>query len=109
MIKPTADSYPALSQLVMAYLNQDMDMMADSVPEAIAVFAKDASSEEHGALRRDMAAFKDAHKENVETVFHDLYWFDFEPKQIGQTVNEFFAMVAAILTNPNDIRRFLDQ
>jgi hypothetical protein len=106
MPDPTKDTYPQLSQLIMGYLNQDMDMIADSVPRAIAVFAKDATLEEHDALREEIAAFRAAHPNDADAAFAGLYGFDFAPNEIGQTAGEFFDMLLVILANPTDLQRF---
>jgi CdiI immunity protein len=109
MPDPTKNTYPQLSQLIMGYLNQDMDMIAASVPGAIAVFAKDATPAEHDALRAEIAAFRVAHPADADAVFNKLYGFDFAPSEAGQTTGEFFDMLLAILANPTDLRRFEDQ
>jgi hypothetical protein len=102
----TKDTYPQLSQLIMGYLNQDMDMIADSVPRAVAVFTKDATTEERDALRAEIAAFRVAHPNDADAAFARLYGFDFVPAEIGQTTGEFFDMLVAILANPSDLQRF---
>lgn len=56
-----------------------------------------------------MTAFLATHGADADAVFHALYWFDFDPKDIGQTVAEFFDMVRAILASPDAYRRFEDQ
>lgn len=48
----TKTDYPMLSTLIGGYLNQDMDMIADTVPEAVAAQAKILSEAERELFAR---------------------------------------------------------
>lgn len=109
MIKKSAtppSSYPQLDQLIEGYLHQDMDLIAETVPEAVSKFADTATEERKAGLLADCERFLVDNAENLETAFAKRYWFDFEPEHIGQSVAEFFAMVRAIVADPSVYKRF---
>ena len=92
---PTASAFPELSQFVQGYLNQDMDLWADDVGEAIAVYAREAGTAERERLLGEIARFP---VEGREALFESLYGFDFSPAAEGMSVDAFFERVRRELT-----------
>jgi hypothetical protein len=89
--------YTQLDLLVQGYLNQDADYWADSVEGVVLAYARDANSAEQAELLDDLERFCVDHSGRLEEAFHDAYWFDFEPKNIGKTVPEFFDTIRKTL------------
>ena len=95
-----ADDFPEITQMIGGYLHQDMDLVADSVPGAIAVYAGDCAPETRAAVKTEMAAFLKRFHNQAEDEFARRWGRDFSPREIDQTVETFFAMVADILEDP---------
>lgn len=100
------EDFPALSGLIAGCLHQDMDMEYDTVPQALAGYARLTEPDEKQKLLDDMKAFLERHHNDLEGEFSRLYWFDFTPNTIGQTVPEFFDMLRTILDDPESYVRF---
>ncbi|MGV1751474.1 contact-dependent growth inhibition system immunity protein [Agrobacterium sp. CG674] len=102
------DDFPALSSLIAGCLHQDMDMDMeyDTFPQALAGYARFTESDEKQKLFDDMKAFLERHHNDLEGEFSRLYWFDFTPAIIGQTVPQFFDMLRTILDDPESYVRF---
>lgn len=108
MIEDDEAEFAPLDQLIRAYLHQDMDMDADTVPEAIANFSRLEGEEFKTMLRNAMARFEMRHHNDLEAEFRQRYAFDFVPDGPGQSVPKFFEMVRTILNEPGSYRRFED-
>jgi hypothetical protein len=102
----TSLHFDALSGLIGSYLHQDMDLEYDSVPEAIAGYARLTEDDRKQQLLREMVEFLHHYHNDIEEAFSKRYWFDFSPKTLGQTVPEFFNMVREIVTDPDSYHRF---
>jgi hypothetical protein len=98
-----------LGQLIGGYLHQDMDLEADSVPEAVSVFAEKADAASRAGVLADMADFLQQYHNRADEEFASRFGHDFLPGEIGQTLGEFFEMTAAIIENPSVYTRYLDE
>ena len=98
-----------LGQMIGGYLHQDMDLEADSVPEAISVFAGKADTATRQAVITEMRAFLQQYHNRAAEEFATRWGHDFEPREIGQSVDEFFDMVTAILADPSVYIRYVDE
>lgn len=105
----TKQDFYHLGQMIGGYLHQDMDIEANNVPEAIAVFACKSDPVTRNAVLEEMHAFSERFHNRVGEEFAVQYGHDFEPKDIGQSVGEFFDMVAVILADPTTYTRYLDE
>ncbi len=98
-----------LGQMIGGYLHQDMDLEADSVPEAISIFAARADTASRDGVLADMADFLQKYHNRAAEEFASRFGHDFVPEEIGQTVGEFFEMVTAIIEDPSVYTRYLDE
>ena len=97
-----------LDNLIQAYLSQDMDMIAETVPEAIAEYVRTARQVEKDELLRDMENFIHRYHNNPEAEFERRWGFDHTPDDFkNQTTAEFFDMIRAILADPACCKRYL--
>lgn len=97
--------YSQLDTFIQGYLNQDADYWADSVEGVVLAYARDANIAERAELLDDLSRFSADHAGRLEEAFHDAYWFDFEPKNIGKTVPEFFDMIREALAKSEQVQR----
>lgn len=81
--------YPALGNLMGAYLNQDYDMYADTVEGVIDCFLKDSNRAEKVTLREDIARFLRDERGDLDAAFAKAYGFEFDPKLWGLTAETF--------------------
>ena len=100
------ENFYELGQMIGAYLHQDMDLIADSVPGAIAAYAREASEGTKDALNHEMDRFVEKFHDRAEIEFAARYGGDFTPDEIGQSVAEFFDMVKLILVSPTGFEAF---
>ncbi|SCX28317.1 hypothetical protein DSM25558_4437 [Agrobacterium sp. DSM 25558] len=102
----TEDDFPTIAGLIAGYLHQDMDLEYDSIPEALAGYARFTELQEKQKLLTEMERFSERYHNDLEGEFSKRYWFDFTPDTIGQTVLQFFAMLREILADPECYVRF---
>jgi hypothetical protein len=100
------EDFVLIGGMIRSYLNQDMDLEAGSVPEAVAQFSGHIDDSQKAELFRSMDDFMQRYEDEAEAEFKRRWGFDFVPKSIGQTVSEFFAMVRAIVEDPTSYHRF---
>ncbi|NTE85761.1 contact-dependent growth inhibition system immunity protein [Agrobacterium rubi] len=100
------DDFPSLSGLIAGCLHQDMDIEYETVPQALAGYARSTEPDEKQMLFDEMKNFLERHHNDLEGEFSRRYWFDFTPDIIGQTVPEFFDMLRTILNDPESYVRF---
>lgn len=94
--------FDGLNHLVWAYLHQDMDLEADTVPEEAAIHARVGGEAAGNALRAAMQLFEMRYHNDLEDEFKRRFWFDFDPEQGGLSITEFFDMVRSILVDPEN-------
>lgn len=97
-----------LAQMIGGYLHQDMDLEADSVPEAISVFAGKADAATRAGVMADMQRFLETYHNRLAEEFASRFGHDFTPDEIGQSVGDFFDMVTVLLADPAAYARYLD-
>lgn len=90
-----------LAQFLHGTFHQDMDLEADTVPEAVAAFARREGPGTHEDLKRAMAEFERRHHNRLDDAFHAAFSPDFSPLEGGRNVAAFFAMVRDILEDPD--------
>lgn len=101
-----ADDLFELDQLIGAYLHQDMDLEAATVPEAIDRYARINDERTKTGLVRAMDLFLHRFHNDLHAEFARRYRYDFMPEELGLDVPGFFDMVRAILTDPAAYRRY---
>lgn len=100
------NNFHELDQLIRAYLHQDMELDASTVPEAIGRYAKINDDGTKQRLCEDMTHFLERYKDNLHGEFERRYGFDFMPEELGMDAPQFFEMVCAILADPAIFRRY---
>ncbi|QND52570.1 hypothetical protein HB779_12150 [Phyllobacterium sp. 628] len=105
-MKQEPQDFPELFQLIGGYFHQDMDLEHETVPEAISAYARVSDESTKAKLIAEMARFLLVFKGSAEQEFKQRYWQEINVEDLEQTVPEFFDMVRAILTKPDDYRRF---
>lgn len=91
------DNYPALGNLIGAYLNQDYSIYADTVEGVIDCFLNDSNRAEKVALREDIARFLRNERRDLDATFARMYGFDFDPQLWGLTAETFLRQLDAQL------------
>lgn len=95
---PSDELFP-LDQLIGAYLHQDMELVADTVPEAITRYARLNDAETKAALVSAMDRFEQRFHNDLHGEFRRRYVYDFMPEDLGTDVSGFFDMVRVMLAN----------
>lgn len=98
-----------LTQMIGGYLHQDMDLEADSVPEAISIFAIKADAKTRAGLLTEMEEFSQRYHNRADEEFASRFGHDFVPAEIGQTLSEFFWMTAAIIEDPAAYEQYVHE
>jgi hypothetical protein len=93
------DLFP-LDQLIRAYLHQDMELDAPTVPEALACYERLNDERTKDDLRSAMDRFLHRHHNDLHGAFERRYGFDFMPDELGLDVPGFFTLVRSILSDP---------
>ncbi|MBB3953032.1 contact-dependent growth inhibition system immunity protein [Aureimonas jatrophae] len=101
-----ADDLFELDQLIRAYLHQDMELEAASVPEAIGRYARLNDERTKASLAAAMDLFLHRFHNDLHAEFARRYRYDFMPDELGLDVPGFFQMVRAILADPAAYRRY---
>lgn len=99
------DDLLALDQLVRAYLHQDMELEAASVPEAIGLYARLNDAQTKIDLHAAMEHFLHRFHNDLHGAFERRYGFDFMPDELGLDVPDFFTLVRVILADPSTAGR----
>lgn len=100
--------FPFLAQMIGGYLHQDMDLEADSVPEAIAVFAGNVGASTRAGVVSDVQRFLETYDNRLDEEFASRFGHDFTPDETGQSVGAFFDMVLVLLDDPAAYTKYLD-
>lgn len=100
------DGLFALDQLIGAYLHQDMDLDAATVPEAIGRYSRVNDDATKIALETAMDRFQQRFDNDLHGEFDRRYGRDFMPDELGMNVTEFFDMVRVLLAEPGSYRQF---
>jgi len=100
--------YPSLSNLMLAHLNPDWDMEANSIPEVIANYARIATQARRDQLFRDIDAFIKRFRDNLNAAFVEWWELHIETARPPKTALEFFDMIRAIVTDPECYKQYED-
>jgi len=97
--------YPALAHLMLAYLHQDRDMEADTIPEVIANYARSHAADREQLLR-DMEEFTQRFRDCLNEAFVKWWQLHIEMGKNPKTAVQFFDMIRSIVANPEGYWRF---
>ena len=73
-------TYPYLSNLIGAYLNQDYEYFGATVEAVVAAYCENSTQADVEGLRADVAAFTAEHGGDFDGAFGARYGFDFDPR-----------------------------
>jgi hypothetical protein len=90
-------TYNQLNDLFATWLNQDYDLIADSIEGVLAEYVKGNDLKTIIDLRADIASFMAQNKERLDQAFEEAYGFDFDPKLWGHSAKSVLMLVDAIL------------
>jgi len=103
-------TFAELDNLISGYFHQDMDMFAETYPEAIAYYVRAAGPDGIANILRDMDEFTKQYPNDLEAEFRRRWGIEFEPSDYDdQTVGEFFDMVRAIAADPDRCTWYNDE
>jgi len=97
--------YPCLSNLMLAYLNQDWDMEYESIPEGIADYARIATQAQRDQLFRDMDAFTERFQDSLDAAFVEWWEMHIDLARPPQTA-VYFYMIRAIVNDPDCYKQY---
>lgn len=105
---PPDHEFSLIDQFLGGYFHQDMDIISDSVPEVVSVFARECPDEGKHRLILALDKFEHDHKGDLDAAFVRVFNLEHEinPVMEGQDTAGFFAMVRAILADPSVYRDF---
>ena len=95
-----------LNNLIWAYFNQDME---ETIPEAIAEYARTTRPIDRADILREMDDFTKRYHDDLEGEFRRRWGTDFELNYSEQTVREFFDMVRGIVADPDRASWYEDE
>ncbi len=90
--------YNQLNDLFATWLNQDYDLIADSIEGVLAEYIKGNDLQTIIALRADIACFIAENAGRLDDAFEAAYGFDFSPKLWGHNTESFLTLADAILS-----------
>lgn len=94
--------HPHLRKLMGAYLNQDFDLIADSIEGVIQYYRRCSSVAEVEGLMADIRGFLEAHPEDADAAFEAAYGFDFDPRLWGHSAKSFLETISGLLGQPSN-------
>jgi hypothetical protein len=95
MKEKQVEDYPTLYQFFGAYLNQDADLIADTIGGVLANFVEENSDETVALLRGEAAQFLREHEADLDHAFDRLYGFGFSPALAGYSTKSFLEWLIA--------------
>lgn len=103
-----AGNFPALADMMGHCFHQDMDLEAETVPEAVAMYARGLPGAAKRALQADIDRFRGQHPDNLDGAFLRAFGDDLDPREVGFGVADFLRMVEAVVEDPASFRAYLD-
>lgn len=101
-----SSAYPTLANLIGAYFHQDVDLEAATIPEVLHSFTRSTWEEDQRRLAAELDRFEAEHRGDLDAAFRRVFDAEVDPVPRGGDVAAFFAMVRAILADPESYRRF---
>ncbi|EIZ80207.1 hypothetical protein WSK_1241 [Novosphingobium sp. Rr 2-17] len=89
--------------------HQDMDLEAETVPEAVALYVRGLTGEAGRALQTDIENFQQQHADDPDAPFLRAFGDDLDPREVGLSVSDFLRMVEALVDHPASFRQFLEE
>lgn len=103
---PPEHNFFTLDQFIGANFHQDVDLLADTIPEVIAQYATAADDSLKRKLLDEIAAFEAQYHSDLKQSFVRVFNLEYEINPAGDDVTGFFAMVRAILADPTVYPRY---
>ena len=101
--------FPALADMMGDCFHQDMDLEAETVPEAVALYVRRLTGEAGRSLQTDIDNFQQQHADDLNSAFLRAFGDDLDPRDAGLSVGDFLRMVYALVDDPASFRQFLDE
>ncbi|WFR98756.1 contact-dependent growth inhibition system immunity protein [Rhizobium tumorigenes] len=101
-------TFPALADMMGSCFHQDMDLEAETVPEAVALYARGLSADAGKALQAEIDSFRQQHPADLDEAFLQAFGDDLDPSDAGFGTEEFLRMVDAVVEDPAALRQFLE-
>jgi CdiI immunity protein len=101
-------AYPALTRLMGSCFHQDMDLEAETVPEAVALYTRGLSEADASALRAEIGDFLQKHSSDLEDAFLQRFAEDLDPRDVGLSIADFLRMIDRLIKDPAAFRSFLE-
>jgi hypothetical protein len=67
------------------YFGQDFDLWGNTVEELVGCYKRDSPVEDHQTLRDEIARFRQAHPQDLDTAFMNAYPNEIDPSGWGYT------------------------
>ncbi|WP_285405756.1 contact-dependent growth inhibition system immunity protein [Luteibacter sp. ME-Dv--P-043b] len=101
--------FPSLAAMMGHCFHQDMDLEAETVPEAVAQYVRGLTGEAGRALQADIESFRQQHADDLNAAFLRAFGDDLDPREVGLSVGDFLKMVEALVDYPASFRQFLEE
>lgn len=98
------DDFGSLANMMNSYLGQDMELIAPTVPAAIAEFVRTSSQCEREDVLNNMDQFMQRYREGADAEFAQRWDRAYTPE--NQTLAEFFALIREIFADPECYKRW---
>ncbi len=105
----TDPAFPALAAMMGNCFHQDMDLEAETVPEAVALYGRGLPTDAVRTLQADIDSFRQRNAEDLDGAFLLAFGDDLDPRDAGFSVDDFLRMVGAVVEDPASFRQFLEE
>jgi len=102
-------TFPGLTEMMGSCFHQDMDLEAETIPEAVALYARGLSAAEGSMLRAEIDRFRQRHADDLDDAFLQAFGDDLDPRDAGFSTGDFLLMVEALVQEPGTFRQFLEE
>ena len=93
-------AYPEIDQLLHVYFGEDFDIWGNTIEELVGCYKRDSPIGDHQALLDEIASFRQAHPNDLDTAFLASYKNFFNPPLWGHTTDSFLTEVDRLLREP---------